>query len=530
MSRSPFVRLAAAALLALAAIVPAQAQDAAKVLRIVPQTDLKILDPIWTTAFVTRDHGYMIYDTLFGVDANGKPQPQMVDQYTASPNAKLWTFTLRKGLAFHDGKPVTSADVIASLERWGKRDSLGQKMFAALDKIEATGDNGWKMSFREPFGLVLEALSKPSGSPAFIMPKRVADTPADKQIDDYTGSGPYVFKKDEFRPGEKVVYLKNAAYQPRAEPPSGTAGGKRVYVDRVEWMILKDAQTQASAITNGEVDMLAWLPAEHYASLRTNPKLEMVNPTLPGSYFLHLNHHIPPFDNPKIARAALLAVNQEALLRAQLVFRDLYHTCTSIYPCGSPLASTKTGYFTGKPQFEEAKKLLKEAGYDGKPVVLMHPADFALLNKLPPVLAQLLKQAGFNVDMQSMDWPTLLTRRAKKDGVDKGGWNLFMTGWGASDTMNPLFFAPLTGNGEKGWFGWAKDDKLEALKSEFVATTDLAKRKQLAEQIQLENYDAALMAPIGEFNTVSVIRRGVVSGVLTAPVNVFWNIKKNSDG
>jgi peptide/nickel transport system substrate-binding protein len=143
------------------------------------------------------------------------------------------------------------------------------------------------------------------------------------------------------------------------------------------------------------------------------------------------------------------------------------------------------------------------------------------------VLAQLLKQAGFNVDMQSMDWPTLLTRRAKKDGVDKGGWNLFMTGWGASDTMNPLFFAPLTGNGEKGWFGWAQDDKLEALKSDFVATTDLAKRKQLAEQIQLENYDAALMAPIGEFNTVSVIRRGVVSGVLTAPVNVFWNIKKN---
>ena len=343
MSRSSFVRLAAAALLALAAIVPAQAQDAAKVLRIVPQTDLKILDPIWTTAFVTRDHGYMIYDTLFGVDANGKPQPQMVEQYTASPNAKLWTFTLRKGLAFHDGKPVTSADVIASLERWGKRDSLGQKMFAALDKIEATGDNGWKMSFREPFGLVLEALSKPSGSPAFIMPKRVADTPADKQIDDYTGSGPYVFKKDEFRPGEKVVYLKNAAYQPRAEPPSGTAGGKRVYVDRVEWMILKDAQTQASAITNGEVDMLTWLPAEHYASLRTNPKLEMVNPTLPGSYFLHLNHHIPPFDNPKIARAALLAVNQEALLRAQLVFRDLYHTCTSIYPCASPLASAEDG-------------------------------------------------------------------------------------------------------------------------------------------------------------------------------------------
>src|SRR6185312_10081330 len=311
MKRYPLLRLAGAALLALAAasiLTPAAAQvDSSKVLRMVPQTDLKILDPIWTTAFVTRDHGYMIYDTLFGLDASGHEQPQMVDKYSASPDAKTWTFTLRKGLAFSDGQPITSADVIASLARWGKRDSLGQKMYAALDKIEATGDNGWRMVFREPFGMVLEALGKPSGSPAFIMPKRVADTPADKQIDDYTGSGPYTFKKDEFRTGEKAVYVKNPHYVPRSEPPSGLAGGKRVYVDRVEWIILKDAQTQASAIQTGEVDMLSWMPFEHYAALRTNPKLEVVEATTPGSFFVHLNHHIPPFDNPKIAQAALMA-------------------------------------------------------------------------------------------------------------------------------------------------------------------------------------------------------------------------------
>ena len=526
MSRSPLVRFAGAALLALAACV-ASAQDPAKVLRIVPQTDLKILDPIWTTAFVTRDHGYMIYDTLFGLDATGKEQPQMVDKYTVSSDAKTWTFTLRKGLAFSDGKPVTSADVIASLTRWGKRDSLGQKMFAALDKIEATGDNGFRMVFKEPFGMVLEALGKPSGSPAFIMPKRVADTPADKQIDDYTGSGPYIFKKDEFRSGEKVVYLKNTHYVPRNEPPSGLAGGKRVYVDRVEWIILKDAQTQVNAITTGEVDMLSWMPFEHYAALRTDPKLEVVAATTPGSFFLHLNHHIPPFDNPKIARAAIMAINQEAVMRAQMVYRDLYKPCTSIYPCGSPLASTKTSYFTGKPQFEKARALLKEAGYDGKPVVLMQPADFNLINKLPLVMAQLLKEAGFNVDMQAMDWPTLLMRRAKMDPVDKGGWNLFITGWGASDNMNPMYFAPLTGNGEKGWFGWATDLKLEQLKSEFVATTDPAVRKRLAEEIQLDAYDNGLLAPLGEQTPLSVVRRGVISGIVKAPVNVFWNIKKN---
>jgi peptide/nickel transport system substrate-binding protein len=305
------------------------------------------------------------------------------------------------------------------------------------------------------------------------------------------------------------------------------AGGKRVYVDRVEWIILKDAQTQTGAIAKGEVDMLSWMPYEHYDTLRANPKLEVVAGTTPGSYFLHLNHHIPPFDNPKISQAAIMAINQQALLRAQLVSRDLYSICTSIYPCNSPLASDKTAYFTGKPQFEAARKLLKEAGYDGKPVVLMQPADFGLLNKLPPVMAQLLKEAGFNVDMQAMDWPTLLMRRAKKDPVDKGGWNLFITGWGSSDNMNPLYFAPLTGNGEKGWFGWGVSDKLEQLKSEFVATTDPAQRKRLAEQIQIETFDSGLLAPLGEQRPLSVIRKGVVSGVITAPVNVFWNLRKS---
>jgi len=487
---------------------------------------LKVLDPIWTTAFVTRTHGYMIYDTLFGVEANGKVAPQMVDTYSVDADGKNWTFTLRKGLAFHDGQPVTADDVIQSLKRWGQRDALGQKMFAALDRMEAVDELTVKMQFKEPFGMVLEALSKPSSNPPFIMPKRVAQTPANTQIDDTTGSGPYIFKADEFRPGEKVVYVKNDKYVPREEPPSGTAGGKHVYVDRVEWLIIKDAQTQANALANGEVDLVEWVPAEQYATLKANPKIEMTMPVPKGSYALHLNHFVPPFDNPKIAQAAFLSLNQAALMRAQLVNEDLYNACVSIYPCDSAYASTDTGYYTGKPQFEKAKQLLKEAGYDGKPIVLMNPSDLPLLNKFPPVLAQLLKQGGFNVDMQSMDWPSLVARRAKKDAPENGGWNMFVTGWGASDTMNPLYFAPLTGNGEKGWFGWATDDKLEQLKAEFLATMDEGKRKELAHAIQLRVYEIGLFAPLGESQNVTAVRKGVVSGLVSSPVGVFWNIKK----
>jgi peptide/nickel transport system substrate-binding protein len=503
------------------------AQDPAKTLRIVPQADLKILDPIWTTAFVTRNHGYMIYDTLFGVDANGKIQPQMIDKYSVAADGKSWTFTLRKGLAFSDGKAVTSDDVITSVKRWAQRDNLGQKMMLALDKFEAVDASTFRMTFQQPFGMVLEALAKPSTNPPFIMPKHVAETPADKQIDDTTGSGPYIFKKDEYRPGEKVVYIKNPKYVPRSEEPSGTAGAKRVYVDRVEWIILKDAQTQTNALINGEVDMIEWAPAEQYATLKANPKISLESQLPKGSVALHLNHLIPPFNNPKIAQAAFMAINQEALMKAQLVSKDLYNTCTSIYPCGSAYASDKTAYFTGKPQFAEAKKLLKEAGYDGTPVVLMWPTDFAQLNKYPPVLAALLQQAGFKVDLQSMDWPTLVSRRAMKSPAAQGGWNAFITAWGIADTMNPLFFASLTGSGEKGWFGWATDDKLEQLKAQFLATMGEPERKQLAEQIQLENFAGGIVGPIGEYKPLTAYRKGVVSGVVTAPVNVFWNLKKN---
>jgi peptide/nickel transport system substrate-binding protein len=515
----------ACVLLSAAGVVAAQSGE--KVLRIVPQADLKILDPIFTTAYTSRNHGFMIYDTLFGLDAKGKIQPQMVDKYEVSADHKTWTFTLRKGLAFSDGPAVTSADVIASLKRWGERDTLGQRLIAATSKFEAVDANTFRIVLGKPFGPVLDALAKPSGVPPFIMPRRVAETPGDQQIIDVTGSGPYIFKKDEYRPGEKIVYVKNTKYVPRSEPASGTAGGKNVYVDRVEWIILKDAQTQVNALVNGEVDMIEWLPSEQYLTLKANPKIVLESQIQSASVGMIINHLIPPFNNPKIAKAAYLAVNQEAIMRAQQISKDLYVTCASLYPCGSEFASNRTRGFTGKPQFEEAKKLLKEANYDGTPIVALYPADYAVLNKYTPVMVALLKQAGFNVDMQSMDWPTLVSRRTSKSPASQGGWNLFITNWTVAEMNNPMYMSHLTGTGEKGFFGWVTDPKLEGLKDRFQAESDPAKRKQIAAEIQEEVYDANVVAPLGEFKPIVAYRKGVVSGLVQAPVAVFWNLKKN---
>ncbi|MGJ7565951.1 ABC transporter substrate-binding protein [Variovorax sp. GB1R11] len=519
-------RRALALILSAFAFTLSAAASAQTVLRTVPSSDLKILDPIWTTANITRNHGFMIYDTLFGMDEKGVIKPQMVDKYSVSPDNKIWTFTLRPGLKFHDGAPVTSQDVIASLARWGKRDPLGQKMYAAMDNITAESANTFRMTFKQPFGVVLDALGKPSPMVPFIMPKRVAETPADKQIEEMIGSGPFTLAKEDFRPGDRAVYRKNMAYVPRKEAPSGLSGGKVVNVDRVEWVFLRDPQTQANALLNGEVDMLEAVPSSSYADMRTNEKIELLTIMPAGPFTVIYNHKVPPFDNPKALKAAMLAINQEAMLRAQATFRDFYKPCTSIYLCGSTYASDKTGFFTGKPQFEEARKLLKESGYNGKPVVILLPGDSPALNKLPVVYGQLLKQVGFNVDVQSTDWATLVTRRTKKDLPENGGWNAFITFWGGIDASNPLTHSALTGNGDQGYFGWPADPELETLKSRFIETVDLAQRKEIATQIQLRVLEGGVVAPLGEGKALTAVRRGVLSGLLPSPAVLYWNVRK----
>ncbi len=504
----------------------ANGQD--KILRIVPHSNLAILDPIWTTAYMSRNHGYMVYDTLFGTDANSKIQPQMVEKWTVSPDNRLWTFTLRGGLAFHDGKPVTGEDVIASLARWGKRDAMGQKLFTFVDRMDSPSPNSFRLFLREACGFVLEALGKPSSNVPFIMPKRVADTPADKQIDDATGSGPYVFLKDEFKPGDKAVYVKNAKYVPRKEAPSGTAGGKQVFVDRVEWnLALRDAQAQVNALVKGEVDIVEQPAFESYPALQADKGVQVVNSNPLGfQYMGRFNHLHPPFNNPKVRQAAMAAFSQEPFLRAQVGIKEFYRPCPSMFTCNTPYGSAKGTELQSKSNMKKAQALLKASGYDGTPVVLMKPTDLASIGKLPDVAAQLLRQAGFKVDLQAMDWQTLVGRRAKKDLPAQGGWNMFFTAWVAPDIWNPITNPALGAQGEKSWFGWPSDERIEKLRDEFARATDDAKKKALAEQIQARAFEVATHAPLGEYANPLAARKSV-TGFVTGPGNLYWNIKKN---
>jgi peptide/nickel transport system substrate-binding protein len=517
----------AAAFAAIGASPGALAQG--KVLRVVTHSNLSILDPIWTTAYMSRNHGYMIYDTLFGTDAKARVKPQMVDTWTMSKDGKTWSFKLRKGLAFHDGAPVTSEDVVASLKRWGRRDALGQQLMTFVDAMETPAPDTFVLKLKEPCGFVLEALGKPSSNVPFIMPKRVAETDPFKQIDDYTGSGPYIFKKDEFKPGDKAVYVKNTKYVPRKEPASGTTGGKRVYVDRVEFnLALRDPQSQVNALAKGEVDILERPAFESYGQLKEIKGVEIVNRDPMGfQYMCRFNALHPPFDKAAVRRAALAAFRQEAFLQAQVGVKEYYHSCASMFTCNTPYATTAGSEIMAKSNMRKARELLKASGYDGTPVVLMKPTDLAAIQKLPDVAAQLMRQAGFKVDLQAMDWQTLVSRRAKKDPPSQGGWNMFCTAWVAPDIWSPLSNAALDTKGEKAsWFGWPDDPKIEQLKAQFARELDLGKRKKLAAEIQAEAFAFGTHAPLGEYINPVALRKGI-TGLVIGPGDFYWNVKKN---
>lgn len=498
-------------------------------LRVVPHSNLAVLDPIWTTAYMSRNHGYMIYDTLFGTDQNGQIKPQMVDTWSVSDDKRLYTFKLRKGLAFHDGAPVTGEDVIASLQRWGKRDGMGSALMQFVARMDSPDPDTFRIFLGEACGFVLEALGKPSSVVPFIMPKRIAETDAFQQITEHIGSGPYIFKKDEFKPGDKSVYLKNTKYVPRNEPPSGSTGGKRVFVDRVEWnLALRDAQAQVNALKNGEVDIIEALAFDHFEAVKKEANLQLPTYSNVGlQYMARFNHLHKPFDNPKVRQAVIAAFAQEPFLRAQVGVKELYSTCYSMFYCGTPYGSTAGSEVQSKSNMRKAQQLLKESGYDGTPIVLMKPTDLASIQKLPDVAAQLLRQAGFKVDLQAMDWQTLVGRRAKKDPVDKGGWHMFLTAWQAFDISSPIANPTMDTRGEKSvWFGWATDDKMVELRNQFMRATDDATKKKLADQIHARAFEIGTHVVVGSYMQPMAASKKV-SGFFVTNGNLYWNLKKN---
>lgn len=519
--------LLSAALLGLGAMSLA-AESQAQTVNAVMHSGVRIIDPILTTAHITRNHGYMVFDTLLGMDEEFQPQPQMAD-WEISDDGMVYTFTLRDGLTWHDGEAVTAADCVASLERWAKRDSGGLMLMNHVESLEASDEHTITLTLSLPFSYVLELLAKPSSVPAFMMPERLANTSPEEAIPEQIGSGPFRFVADEFQPGNRVVYAKFEEYVPRDEPPSWTAGGKVVNVDRVEWITMPDQQTAINALGSGDIDFIENVPLDLAPLLETNDDLTLETLSVMGSQTMgRMNFLYPPFDDVRIRQAAMLAMNQEDVLAALIGNADYYETCGSFFGCTTPLGSdagTDTWMATG--DLDRARELLEEAGYDDTPVVILQPTDVATVSPQPVVAAQALRQAGFNVEMQPMDWQTLVTRRASQNDPADGGWNMFFTNWIIPEVWNPIVNPMLNAQGREGsFFGWPKDEELEAMRLDFAMAESDEERERIAEAIQVHALEQVIYVPLGDYRSVSSWSNQL-GGVLKGPVPVFWNMTKS---
>lgn len=521
--------LAAAAVLAPLAIgATANLSDASAetVLRVIPHADLKNLDPIWTTAYISRNHGYLIYDTLFAMDESFTPQPQMASGYTVSDDKLTWTITLRDGLKWHDGADVTAEDCIASLKRWGARDGMGQQLMGVMESMTAPDGKTIVLKLKSPYGLVLESIGKISSNVPFMMPKRIAETDPFEQIAEYIGSGPFMFSKEEWVPGSKVVYKKNASYVPRSEAPSAAAGGKIAKVDRVEWTYFPDQNTAMNALISGEVDYFESPANDLMPILSANEDVTVeINDPLGNIGFARFNHLLPPFDNVDVRRAAIMAMKQEDYLGAAVGDQQFWKTCYSVFPCGTPLDNDVGSDVMKTGDLDKAKAALEAAGYDGTPVVIMQPTDIPLLSAFSLVTAQKLRKIGMKVDLQAMDWSTLTSRRAKRDPISEGGWNIFHTWWIGADVIDPMAIA-FSGNPDKGWFGWPTDPALEEARTSFATAATAEEKKEIGMKVQERLWAIGASGHLGQF-FVPVAYRNNVKGLIKSPVQFFWNMSVN---
>ncbi len=501
--------------------------QAAKALRFVPDADLAIADPVVTTSYQTRDHGFMVFDTLYGQDSEYRVRPQMVEGHTTEADGKTWNLTLRDGLMFHDGTKVLARDAAASVARWGKRDSFGQALMARVDEISAPDDKTIRFRLKEAFPLLPDALGHYSPSMCGIMPARLAETEATKPLTEMVGSGPFRFKADERVSGSRVVYEKFQGYKPRNEPADRTAGGKVVHIDRVEWLIMPDTATVASALVNGEIDWWGTPVTDLLPLLRKSANI--VLPTLVSTGFvvtMRLNQLHPPFDNPAIRRAIMHAVTQSDYMTAvQGEDRSTWSDGVGYFCPDTPMASSAgMENLTGPRDLAAVKRELAAAGYKGERVVLLAPQDIPSTKALIEVTADLFRRLGMNVDFQAMDWATVVQRRVKQEPLDQGGWSVFQTSWGGVDQFNPAVHAFLRGNGKDGMFGWPVSPRIEELRAAWFRAPDLAAQKKVAEQLQLQAFQDVPYIPLGQTKGPTAYRKdlkGVLSGM-----PLFWNITR----
>lgn len=516
------LRLVVAALaagLGLAAPAAPRAQTLSAVL----EAEIVTLDPHFTPAYITRTFGFMVFDTLFAMDGQGRVRPQMVENWTSSPDGLTWTFTLREGLRWHDGQPVTAADCVASLKRWFTRSALGGRLGAATASLEARDARTFVLTLKQPYGLVLDTLGTTSSPGPFMMPERLARTPGTERIPEIIGSGPFTYRRADHRPGDRMLLRRNAAYVPRAEPADGLAGGKAVRIEALEIRVVPDGATAAAALQAGEIDYVQYAPFDLLGQLERDRRVRVLGfqglDQFTGHY--RTNAASGPFSDPAIRRVLLSLVDQGEVM-AGFGLSDRYaRTCNAFFICGSPYENDAGTEPMRRPSVEAAREALKRTRYAGEPVVVLVANDLEAAKVSSEILADRLRRAGFTVDMQVMDWASVLARRTRREG-----WSVFGVHALGVDLHNPLTNSVIGFNCTSATTGgFHCEERLTPLFAEFAAAPDLPARQRIAARIQEIVYEQAIAVPWGQFAQPAAYRASL-RNLLPSAIPLFWNVEK----
>jgi len=530
MDRRDLLKASAAAAGA-AAFLPAPALSqgaAARTLRFVPQANLANFDPIWGTQFVVRNAAMLVWDTLYGIDNTFTPRRQMVESEEVSADGLTWNFRLREGLRFHDGEPVRAEDVVVSLSRWMVRDGMGQMIRAITDELAGTDDRSFRWRLRQPYPKLLLALGKNNTPIAFIMPARIARTDPFQQITEFVGSGPMRFNRGEWVPGARATWSRFEQYVPRQEPPNWLSGGKRMLVDRVEWIIQPDASTASAALQQGEVDWWETPLNDLVPVLRRNRnvRVDIADP-LGNVGCFRFNHLLPPFNDPRARQAVAWALSQPDFMRAVVGNEEtLWKRMGGVFTPDTPNYTEAGGEILTQPRdAARARALLREAGYNGEPVTMLVGQDIAALSAMGQVGNALLRSIGMNVDFVATDWGTVGARRASREPRERGGWNIFFTWFAGADCTNPASYLGLRAHGEQAWFGWPSDPAIEAGRNAWFAATTPEQERAACEAINRAAMVSLPFVPTGFYRALQAWRTNV-SGVVAGPLPWFWGVSK----
>lgn len=506
----------------------AAAQAPTKVLHVVPSADVAELDPTRAANQIGRIYSQMVFDSLFALDHTLSPKPMMAEREEVSSDGLTYRFTLRTGLRFHDGSPVTTRDVVASLERFMNGGSVGGQLKSRLASMSIVNPREFVLVLKQQFGMVEYVLGGAGAPMAGIMREVDAKRADNVAMTNPIGSGPFRYVASARVSGQRVVFDRNPDYPARAEPPDGAAGARVVKVERVEWNIIPDPTTAANALATGEADFWDTVTPDLIPFLKGRGVTVRRTASLPAVVWIRPNFELPPFDNVKARQALALAFDQEEFMQAVAAGAG-WSRCYSFSVCGSTLGTEAGADYYRKQDLQRARHLLAEAGYKGEPVVIVGTPQLPIINAVSQIMAQRLRDIGVNVDLQMGDWANVYKRVNTPHLTGRDAWNLVGTYSLGGTWFNPLTNVALDtscGPTTTASMGMPCDPEGEKLRQDVLAAPDDAARRASFETFQKHLWSFIPYIPGGQFDINNAYRSNV-SGVLDGYVINYWNIEKH---